>query len=83
MNNTFITTNGIRLSPRSRLVLTREEMDQLREYTENDPAAFRNIKENASIRRDTIVQTLERGWITVAPALRLRKFLKDIKNAKL
>lgn len=80
MNNTFKTSNGLILSKKSRVKLTTEEMDQLKEYTQNDPAAFINIKRNTNVRRDTILKVMERGSAEVAIALKLRGFLKLIKE---
>lgn len=80
MNNTFKTANGLILSKKSRVKLTTQEMDQLKEYTQNDPAAFINIKHNTNIRRDSILKVMERGSAEVAIALKLRGFLKLIKE---
>ena len=80
MNNTFKTSNGLILSKKSRVKLTTEEIDQLKEYTQNDPAAFINIKHNTGVRRDSILKVIERGSAEVAIALKLRDFLKLIKE---
>lgn len=76
-------SSKLKLSKRTRVRLTPLEMKQLKEYVEFDRAAYWNIYENAGIRRQTIIKTLERGWIELAPAIRLRDFLRELKKAAL
>jgi len=82
MGKTAIKGN-LKLSKRTKVRLTPEEIKQLKEYTEFDEsAAYINIYNNAGIRRATIIATIERGWIELDPAIRLRDFLKEIKKLK-
>lgn len=75
------TKKKLKLSPRTKVRLTQEEWDQLKEYVAFDTgAAYANIKANSGLHRDTVDATIERGFLELKPALKLRDFLKELKK---
>lgn len=76
-------SNGLILSPKTRLKLSDQEEAELREYVENDRGAFVTIKVNTKISPDTIKLGLERGWFQADTVLKLQDFLKKLKGVKI
>ena len=68
----------MKLSPRTKVRLTPEELGVLRSYIEDQPAAYKNIKNNTGVSRDTILRLLKNGWAELRIALPLRAFIKLI-----
>ena len=73
-------TPKIKLSPRSKAVLTPEEMSVLKNYTTVlDPdAALSIITTNTGVRTTTINSLFTRGWCELSVAQKLQKFLKEL-----
>lgn len=67
-----------KLSLRTKVRLTPEELGVLRSYLDDQPAAFANIKNNVGISRDTTLRVLKNGWAELRIALPLRDFIKLI-----
>ncbi|MBX9450009.1 MAG: hypothetical protein KL787_09970 [Taibaiella sp.] len=72
------TKKSVIVSKRCRVRLNSEELEKLNIYTRENKTAFSNIKLNTNIHRDTILRTIERGWLEAKPAIKLRDFLKMI-----
>ncbi|MBS1775337.1 MAG: hypothetical protein JSS64_03550 [Bacteroidetes bacterium] len=70
----------IKLSPRTKVRLKPEEIQALKSYLENDVAAFTNISINTGIARTTVLRILQKGWLELATAVKLRDFIKEIES---
>lgn len=71
----------IKLSPRSKVRFSDEELTFLGDYIKDEPAAFANIKNNTGIARSTVLRVIERGWAELSTALPLRDFIKAVQEA--
>jgi len=70
----------LKLSGRTKVRLSEAEKDELKEYSDFDRSAYANIRANTGIHRDTIVATIERGWMMLPDAIKLRDYFKKLKE---
>lgn len=70
----------LKLSGRTKVRLSAQEMHELKEYTDFDYSAYANIRKNTGLCRDTIVATEERGWMLLPDAMKLRDYFKKMKE---
>lgn len=68
-------SDKIKLSPRSKQWLTENELLQLREYLNDEPVAYTNIRLNTGIARATIDRVSEKGFGELAMVSKLKNFL--------
>lgn len=73
-------TSGLKLSPRSKVRLMPDEMIELENHVLNDNGSLATIRLNTKIHPDTIKLGIERGWFEAAAAVKLRDYLKKIKD---
>ena len=76
-------TKRIKWSKRTKVRLSADELQQLKVYVENEQAAYTNVKLNSGISYDTINSILEKGSTELHVAIRLRDFLKALKQHQL
>lgn len=70
----------LKLSGRTKVRLSPEEVSELTEYSKFDRSAYANIRSNTGIHRDTIISTIERGWMMLPDAIKLRDFFKSMRD---
>lgn len=73
-------TKNIVVSKKTTVRLTPQERKELKAYIEKDQAAFTNIKENTGVVRATVKRVVSKGVAQLQIAMKLRDFLKAIKN---
>ena len=71
---------NIKWSKRTKVRLGSDELQQLKDYVENEPASYTNIKLNTGISFQTINNIIQNGSTELHVAIRLRDFLKAIKQ---
>lgn len=69
-------TKTIKWSKRTKVRLNADELQQLKEYVENEQAAYTNIKLNSGVSYDTINSIIKNGSTELHVAIRLRDFLR-------
>ena len=70
--------NKLKLSQRSRVRLTKDEINTLKSYVETEPAALANITNNTGVARTTVHRIIENGWAELKVAIPMRDFIKLI-----
>lgn len=73
-------SKNIVVSKKTTVRLTPQERKELKTYIEKDQAAFTNIKENTGVVRATVKRVVSKGVAQLQIAMKLRDFLKAIKN---
>lgn len=74
---------NLKLSKRTRVRLSSSEMDALKKYIADETAAYANIQMNTGISWRTVNRIIELGSMELHVAIRLRDFLKAIKQTPL
>lgn len=82
IKNVHNSKNKVKLSVKTKLRIKERDMSDLKDYIKNNNAPYATIRKNTGITRDTIVRTIERGWITAQNATKLTDFIKKVRNVQ-
>lgn len=73
------TKQNLILSKRTKMRFSKSEIEILSKFIEdNSNSAFKIIKLNTNVHRDTVLRIIERGWSEMNPGLKIRDFINKL-----